>query len=161
VRSNARGSFTRDIFNEFLDHILRVGKLCIVMDNASIHEPNLPDLLGRADLTIRFPLPYNPILNPIEKVIRDVKRLTRTFFPTSIRPDVIAIHSLARGEKTSARHALLRWHWTHHGRTDRTVRCPSVLLPGACREDDDISGVGFRRKPSFQNGLCIDQLGWD
>jgi transposase len=107
-------AFTRDALNEFLDRVINhfdaspVGKLCIMMDNASIHDPNLPNMLNQEDLTIRFLSLYSSMLNPIQEVIEDVKPLIRTFLSKTLLPDILAIHALPRSQKTAAGRAWLR-----------------------------------------------------
>jgi transposase len=109
------GSINEPMFTAFLGRVIQrlvrdqVPNPCIVMDNCRIHcEQILTPLCNQHGITLKFLPPYSPMLNPIEEVFGDIKRLIRTELTTTHRAEILRIHTLAWGLKSAARRQVLQ-----------------------------------------------------
>jgi transposase len=78
------------------------------LDNRSIHHTEeLQQKINTAGFRLLFLSPYNPMLNPIEEVIGDIKRQIRRFLCSEFRPQVLRIQAFLWSQKTQVRRGLL------------------------------------------------------
>jgi len=72
---------TAETFEAWLDHhllpTLEEGDI-VLLDNLSVHKsPRVAEILAKKNCTVRYPPPYSPDFNPIEKAYSKLKAILR------------------------------------------------------------------------------------
>ena len=106
-------------------HHMEINNPCNILDNCPIHKKE--DINSMSSFFVydyKYLPQYCPLLNPIEKIIKDVKKNKKSQFADTLRSRILNIELLPKGSRSHERFRLLNkaLHYSIDSQKKKTIK---------------------------------------